>query len=254
MLSYRPGETLAHGLDPRAKLGFQAGFAVAALAADSPAWLGAVYAVGALALAAARLSPLTVARDYRVVLAVLGFAPLLAGVALGPPWFRLDPAARSAFAVSRVPPVLAVSAAYVRTTPVRETRAALQRSIPGRPGQLLGVGVGLVFRFFPLVVDDLLTARAALWARAGQRRPPWTQARILAVRGLDRTLARADRLTLALQARCFAWNPTLPALRYRRRDYLVTAAGLALAVAPLVAALSRYLAPVSAVGRFIPVG
>jgi biotin transport system permease protein len=32
------------------------------------------------------------------------------------------------------------------------------------------------------------------------------------VTGLRRTLRRADRFALALQARCFAWNPTLPAL------------------------------------------
>ena len=254
MLSYRPGETVAHGLDPRAKLGFQAGFAVAALAAGSLRWLVAIYALAAVALAAARLSPVTVARDYRVVLAVLGVAPLLAGVALGPPWFRVDPALRSLFAVSRVPPVLAVSGAYVRTTPVRDTRAALQRTIPGRAGQLLGVGVGMVFRFFPLVVEDLRTARAALWARAGQRRPPWVRARVLAVRGLDRTMVRADRLMLALRARCFAWNPTLPALRYRARDYLVTAVGLALALAPVAAAAWHTLPAVSAVGRFIPIG
>jgi biotin transport system permease protein len=254
MLSYAPGETVAHGLDPRAKLGFQAGFAVAALAADSLTWLAAVYAISAVALAAARLSPLRVAHDYRVVLLVLGLAPLLAGVAVGPPWFRLDPAFRSAFAVSRVPPVLAVSAGYVRTTPVRDTRAALQRTIPGRAGQLLGVGVGMVFRFFPLVVDDLLTVRAALWARVGQRRRPWVQARVLVVRGLDRTMARADRLSLGLRARCFAWNPTLPALRYRRRDYLVTAVGVALALAPLAPLLWRALPAVSAVGRFIPIG
>lgn len=254
MLRYAPGETVAHGLDPRAKLGFQAGFAITALAADSLPWLAAVYAVAGMALVAARLSPLTVARDYRVVLLVLGLAPLLAGVALGPPWFRVDPALRSGFAVSRVPPVLAVSAAYVRTTPVRDTRAALQRAIPGRAGQMLGVGVGMVFRFFPLVVDDLRTVRAALWARAGQRRPPWVQARVLAVRGVDRTTTRADRLSLALRARCFAWNPTLPALRYRRRDSLVTAIGVALALAPVAAFLWRTLPAVSAVGRFIPIG
>jgi biotin transport system permease protein len=254
MLSYESGETLAHGLDPRAKLGFQAGFAVAALAAGSLPWLAAVYAVAGIVLVAAWLSPLRVARDYRVVLLVLGVAPLLAGVTLGSPWFRVDPALRSLFAVCRVPPVLAVSAAYVRTTPVRDTRAALQRSIPGRAGQLLGVGVGMVFRFFPLVVDDLLTVRAAIRARGGERRPVWVQTRLLVVRGLDRTMARADRLSVALRARCFAWDPTLPALRYRRRDYVVTGAGVVLALAPLAAFLWRALATVSVVGRFIPIG
>ena len=245
MLSYRPGTTPAHGLDPRAKLGFQAGFAVAALAASSTGWLLGAYALAGLVLASARLSPIRVARDYRVVLAVLAFAPVLAGFVPGPPWFDAGPATRSALAVARVPPVLAVSAAYVRTTPVRDTRAAVQWLVPGRVGQLLGVGVSLVFRFFPLLVSDLRTVRSAIQARGGQRRSVLVRGRLLAVRGLDRTLARSDRLALALRARCFAWNPTLPALSFRRRDYPVAAAGVALACAPLVR-------PV--VGTFIPVG
>jgi biotin transport system permease protein len=60
---------------------------------------------------------------------------------------------------------------------------------------------------------------------------------------MDRTLARADRLALALRARCFAWNPTLPPLRFRRRDSLVVALALALAGSVLTGP-----------GRFIPVG
>ncbi|SFR96357.1 biotin transport system permease protein [Halomicrobium zhouii] len=234
MLSFVPGSTPAHRLDPRSKLCFQAGFAVAALAADSVAWLAATYLLTAVVLTAARLSPVRVARDYRIVLGVLAVAPVVAGLALGPPWFRVGPARDSLFAVLRVPPVLAVSAAYVRTTPVRDTRAAIQRVVPGRPGQLLGVGVGLVFRFFPLVVDDLRTVRTAMHARAGQRRPFHDRARRLFLRGLDRTVARADRLAVALQARCFAWNPTLPALAFERADYPVMLAGIALGLAPVV--------------------
>ncbi|ELK50806.1 putative cobalt ABC transporter permease, partial [Haloferax sp. BAB-2207] len=39
-----------------------------------------------------------------------------------------------------------------------------------------------------------------------------------------------DALALALRARCFAWNPTLPEIRFGRRD----APGLVLAAALLV--------------------
>jgi biotin transport system permease protein len=237
MLSFVPGSTPAHRLDPRSKLCFQAGFAVAALAADSGERLVAIYALTGLVLLSAQLSPVRVARDYRVVLAVLAVAPMLAGLAFGSPWLRVGPALDSLFAVLRVPPVLAVSAAYVRTTPVRETRAAIQRVVPGKLGQLLGVGVGLVFRFFPLVVDDLRAVRTAMHARAGQRRPFHDRARRLFLQGLERTIARADRLAVALQARCFAWNPTLPALAFGRADYPVLLAGLLLAVAPLAALL-----------------
>lgn len=234
MLRFTPGTTLAHRLDPRSKLCFQAGFAVAALAAGSMAWLAGVYLITGFVLLAAWLSPVRVVRDYRIVLAVLVVAPVLAGLTLGPPWFRIDPALESLFAVLRVPPVLAISAAYVRTTPVRDTRAAIQRSVPGRTGQLLGVGVGLVFRFFPLVVSDLKAVRTAIHARGGQRRPFYDRARRLFLRGLDRTVARSDRLSLALQARCFAWNPTLPELRLSPLDYPVLLLGVALALSPLV--------------------
>lgn len=235
MMRYAPGTTVAHGLDPRSKLAFQAGFAIAAFAATSVAWLAAVYALAALALVAGRCSPVRVARDYRVVLAVLALAPVVAGVALGPPWIRPGPALDSLFAVLRVPPVIAVAAVYVRTTPVRDTRAAVQWLVPGRAGQLLGVGVSLVVRFVPLVVQDLRDVRTAMAARGGDRRPVTDRARRLFVRGLERAVARADRLAVALRARCFAWNPTLPELAFCRADYAVLGLGVALAVTPLVA-------------------
>jgi biotin transport system permease protein len=233
MLSYRPGDTLAHGLDPRSKLCFQVGFAVAAFADTSLPWLAGVYALAGLAVAAGCVDPRRVLRSYRVVFAVLALAPVIAGIAVGPPWFRVEPALTSLRAVARIPPVLAVSTVYVRTTPVRETRAAIERLVPGRPGQLLGVGVGLVVRFFPLVVSDLQTVRTAMQARGGANRPVRDRARRLAVRGLDRAMARSDRLAVALRARCFAWNPTLPALAFGPADYAVVGLGIALALSPV---------------------
>ncbi|MBV0924186.1 energy-coupling factor transporter transmembrane protein EcfT [Halomicroarcula limicola] len=237
MLSYRPGDTVVHRLDPRSKLLVQFGLAVAVVAHSTAPWLVGATLFSLLVLAAARLSPLAVCRSYRIVLAVLAFAPLIAGVALGPPWFRVEPALRSARLVARVVPVLFVSAAYLTTTPVRETRAAVQRLVPGKPGQLLGVGMALVVRLFPVVLGDVREVRDAMLARGGQRRPAWVRARLLAVRSLDRTLARSDRLSAALRARCFAWNPTLPPLSFERRDYPVLAVGIALALSPATALL-----------------
>jgi len=155
-------------------------------------------------------------------------------VALGPPWFRVEPALRSALHVGRILPVLLVSAAYLTSTPVRDTRAAVQRLIPGKPGQILGVGMALVVRLFPLVLADVREVRDAMNARGGEARPLRDRVRLLAVRSLERTLDRSDRLSVALRARCFAWNPTLPPLAFDRRDYPVLAVGIALAVSPLV--------------------
>jgi len=234
MLSYRPGDSFAHDLDPRSKLLVQFGLAVAAFGHGSLPWLAGTTAVGLLALAAARLSPLDVVRAYRVVLTVLAFAPILAGLTLGSPWFRVDAALDSLRLVARVVPVLFVSAAYLTTTPVRETRAAVQRLVPGRVGVLLGVGMALVARLFPLVLADVRGVRDAMRARAGERRPIRDRGRQLAVRSLDRAMARSDRLALALRARCFAWNPTLPELAFSRLDYPVALTGVVLVVTPLV--------------------
>ncbi len=237
MLTYRPGETVAHRLDARSKLACQFGFAVAAFVAPTPRRLAALAILAALVLAAGRLSPLTVARSYRFALVILLLSPLSAVVAVTPPYVDPSRVAGPLLAISRVVLVLTVAAVYVRTTPVRETRAVIQRYVPGRTGQALGVGVGLTFRFLPVLRRDLLSVREAIQARGGERRSVVDRAKRIAVVGLARAFDRSDRLSLALRARCFAWNPTPPEMQFARRDYPVLLLGVVLALWPLVALL-----------------
>jgi len=234
MITYEHGRSLLHRLDPRSKLVAQFGFAIAVLAGTAPRTLAGLTVLSLGVLALARLSPVRVLRAYWFVLVLLALGPPVAGLTLGPPWFVPARAVDSVLSGYRVVLMLCVSAAYVRTTPVRDTRAAIQRHAPGRLGQLLGVGVALVFRFFPVLLSDLRRARLALRARAGDNlgRVEWLWR--LALSGITRAFGRAETLSLALRARCFAWNPTLPHLRFSRADYPVVAAGLALAVSPLV--------------------
>ncbi|MFB6298607.1 MAG: energy-coupling factor transporter transmembrane protein EcfT [Salinirussus sp.] len=234
MLSYRPGTSVAHRLDPRTKLAFQAGFAVAAFVRPTVPRLAALSVLALGCLAAARLSPLRALWAYRFVLLVLAAGPLLGGVVAGPPWFRVAGAVESALAVARVVPLLLVSAAFVHSTPVRQTRAAVQRTVPGRAGRLLGVGVGLAVRFVPVVRGDVDRIRDALRARGGDTRSLRDRAVRIATLSLGRALGRADRLSVALRARCLAWNPTLPALRFSRLDYPVLLAAVGLVLSPLL--------------------
>ncbi|WP_324756411.1 energy-coupling factor transporter transmembrane component T family protein [Haloarcula sp. GH36] len=236
MLTYEPGVTVAHRLDARSKLAFQVGFAVAVFARPTPTRLAGLAVLAGVVLTAGRLSPLTVLRNYWFVVAILALGPLSAAVVLGPPWLAPGRALAPTVEVTRVLLVLFVSAAYVRTTPVRATRAAIQRHVPGRFGQALGVGVALTFRFLPVLRRDLLSVQDAIRARGGQRRSVVDRARRIAVVGLARALGRADHLSVALRARCFAWNPTPPAMAFGRGDYLVVVAAVALAVSPLVTA------------------
>ncbi len=229
MLSYRPGDSLAHRLDPRTKLAVQIAFAAAAFAHTSPEGLAALTVLAAGMLAAARTPPISTLWAYRFALPLLLAGPVLEGLT----WIGFDPAAafETALASYRVLLILLVSAAYVQTTPVRASRAAIQWLVPGRPGQFLGMGVAFVFRFLPLLRTDIGRIRDAMAARLGTERPVHERMALVAVAGLDRALTRADRLSLALRARCFAWNPTLPPLSFARLDLavLALAAGLGLA-------------------------
>ncbi|ELZ43898.1 cobalt transporter [Halorubrum californiense DSM 19288] len=235
MIGYVPGSTVAHRLDPRAKLAVQVAFAAAAFAYTTPRGL-AVLSV--LALAVTRLASLSlasVARSFRVFFPFLVAAPLVATVQISPPAIDPEAAVYPALSSYRVLLVVAVSAAYVRTTTVRESRAAIQRTVPGRPGVFLGVGVSLVFRFLPLIRREITAVREASAARLGTERPLIDRIERVAVAGATRTLRRADRLSTALSARCFAWNPTLPRLSLTRMDV----PALALAGALLAATLFR---------------
>ncbi|MFC7204876.1 energy-coupling factor transporter transmembrane component T family protein [Haloferax namakaokahaiae] len=237
MLTYEPGDSFAHRLDPRAKLGVQVAFAAAAFAYTTPAGL---VVLGLLALGCLRAANTSVRASLSALKFAVPFlllAPVVEAFTFGSPWVVPSDAVGPALASVRVVLVFFVAAAYVRTTPIRESRAAVQRLVPGRIGTLLGVGVSLVFRFLPLVRRDLLRVREAQAARLGTERRLDERLSLVAAGGLRRSFARADALSLALRARCFAWNPTLPELRFGRRDVpaLVLAAGLWIAaILPLL--------------------
>ena len=234
MLSYEPGDSFAHGLDPRSKLAFQAGFAIAAFAHTTLAGLVVLTPIAVLTVWAAGLSVRRAIRAYWLLLPFLLAGPVVEAVRLGPPW--IDPAAAvdPALASYRVLLVLLLATAYVRTTPVRETRAAIQRTVPGRPGQFLGLGVAFVLRFLPVLRRDLAQIREAMAARLGERRPVHERMALVATTGLNRAFSRADRFALALRARCLAWNPTPPPLSPGPRDWLVAGAALGLAAMALL--------------------
>ena len=233
-LASAPDGSFARRLDPRTKLLFQAAFAAAAFAHATPRGLAVLTGVAALAMAAARVPLRPTVREYRAFAPFLVAAPAMEALTLGPPWVVPADAVRPALASYRVVLLLGVSAAYIRSTPVRDSRAAIQRLVPGRVGVVFGAGVGFVLRFLPLLRDDLSTVRAAVDARLGGERSPLERVRLVGVTGLRRAFHRADRLALALQARCFAWNPTLPELRFSRADAPAGLAAAALAASALV--------------------
>ena len=217
-VTHVPGSSVAHSLDPRSKLLFQAAFAVAAFAHSTSAGLAALTAVALGTLALSGTPPYRTLVGYRSFLPFLVAAPVVEALSLSPPYLIPADAVEPVLASYRVVLLLLVSSAYVRTPPVRESRAAIQRLVPGRPGILLGAGVGFVLRFLPLMRRDLASIRNATAARLGDRRSLRDRIRLVGATGLRRAFRRADRFALALRGRCFSWNPTLPPLSFSRLD------------------------------------
>jgi biotin transport system permease protein len=232
VLSYEPGDSLAHRLDPRSKLAVQIGFAAAAFAHTTPRGLAALTVVAAAVAALSGLHPGRALWSFRFVVPFLVAAPLFEGLSWSRGFVPAD-AVGPALAGYRVVLVLLVAAAYVRTTPVRDSRAALQWGLPGRTGQFLGLGVAFVFRFLPVLRDDIGRLRDAHRARLGTERSVPERMGLLAVAALNRAFGRADRFALALRARCFSWNPTLPELGCSRLDAVAFGVALGLAAAAL---------------------
>ncbi len=230
MFGYRPDGSFAHRLDPRTKIFVQLAFAAAVYVHTTPRGLAVLGLVAVGCLRAAGGSLRRVVLAYRALIPVLILAPLVAGATWGDPWFEIQDACHTGLASLRVGLIILVAAGYVRSTPPRKSQAAVQRTVPGRPGQFLGIGVGLVFRFLPLLRRDLLAMRDASRTRLGSTRSLGHRIQTLATVGLAKALRRADRLAIALQARCLSWNPTPPPLRFTPVDLLATIAGVTLLV------------------------
>jgi biotin transport system permease protein len=237
VLQYEPGDSLAHRLDPRAKLAMQFAFVAAAFAHTTVPGLVVLTVLTGLLLVLARTTPLATLAEFRVVLPFLLLGPLLQGLTLSAPYFSVAEARFPALAAYRSLLVLFVAAAYVRTTRIRESRAAIQHTVPGRPGQFLGTGVAFVFRFLPVLQRDLSRIRDASQARLGDQRRLDARMRTVALGGLNRAFSRSDAFSLALRARCFAWNPTLPRLRFGPGDWVALAFAAALVAAALAPSL-----------------
>lgn len=218
MFRYVPGTTVAHRLDPRTKLALQGGFVAAAYAHTEPVPLVILSVITLGFLVLADMHPSSTLYQLRYVIVFLAIAPILGALQLGTPWIDPQGAVEPGLASYRVLLIVTLGTIYLRTTSIRTSQAAVQWLLPGKLGRLLGIGVGLVVRFLPLLQADIRRVRQAMGMRQGDALPFRRRVRLMAVVVLERALQRADRLAVALRMRCLAWNSTLPSLSFSRID------------------------------------
>jgi len=232
---YRTGGSLLHGLDPRTKLAAAAVFALIGMAASLP-----VLAVSGIsivwALWRAGVGPRHWVRDLRIfwmmllflfaVRAVTGSGPAL--VQIGSLKVTAQGLAEGGMICLRLWIValagIGVSAA-TRPSEIEAAVQALLRPVPFVPEKRVATILGLVVRFLPEVLREVRLTKEAQMARCvEQRKNPITRLYLFAVPLLRRIFARADRLAMAMEARCYSDNRTGPVLSAGPADGLTAAA------------------------------
>lgn len=253
---YIPSSPLSH-VDARVKVILLLVATGGVFAASAP-WTWAVWGLAlAIALGAARMSPIEVVRGVRPVAVILAFT-LIANLVscdgrgsvalMGPVRLDLDGGMRGLAAVSRIMLLVGFSLAVSSSTTGTQISDATVRLLRpaarmGAPVAALGTVLSLALRFIPLVSEELGRIRLAQRARGArfdegsliERIRVWGSVLTPLMIGLFR---RSDRLADSMAARCYDASASgrLPAPRpLGPGDRAVLAGGL-LVFAVLIAA------------------
>jgi energy-coupling factor transporter transmembrane protein EcfT len=113
---------------------------------------------------------------------------------------------------------------FVFTTPSSAIKAAVEwflRPAACIPGKRIATMMGLIARFIPVILNQAKETAEAQRARCVEyRRNPLYRLVRLGVPLIRRTFEQADRLIVAMEARCYSENRTDPALSATRIDWI----------------------------------
>ena len=112
---------------------------------------------------------------------------------------------------------------FVFTTPSSEIKAAVQWFLKPAafiPGKRIATMMGLIARFIPVILNQARETTEAQRARCVEyRRNPLYRIVRLGIPLIRRTFEQADRLIVAMEARCYSENRTDPDLSATRTDW-----------------------------------
>jgi energy-coupling factor transport system permease protein len=218
---YYPGESLIHGLDPRAKFVAVTALAIALFVRAGVEPLVVFGTVAVVALALSRVPPGWLWRALRPLVWLIGltflvqilFAPGDALFELGPIHVTSEGLARAAYLSVRLAILVVLGSLLTLTTPpVALTDALAWLGRPLRrlrvPSDELALMVTIALRFIPTLLTELETIMRAQRARGAEfgTGGPLSRARALApvlVPLFVVSFRRADDLALAMEARCY---------------------------------------------------
>ena len=228
---YRPGSGFLHGLDPRFKLLFLAMISLSSLKANLFALpvLSALIIMMFLHIDMPLKSAIKEIRYFFLVLLFILAARALATPGAPVVQFGVISVTREGLVDGmmvcwRLINIVMLSLLLVATTRPAEMKAAAQnllRPFPFIPEKRVAVMMGLVMRFIPVILDQARETADAQRARGVEnRKNPLYRFRKLVLPLFRRTFETADRLTLAMEARCYTDNRTDPVLSSKPADWI----------------------------------
>jgi len=113
---------------------------------------------------------------------------------------------------------------FVFSTPSSEIKAAVEWFLSPAafiPEKRIAIMMGLIARFIPVILSQARENAEAQRARCVEnRKNPLYRLRRIGIPLIRRTFEQADRLSIAMEARCFSENRTDPALSATRMDWI----------------------------------
>ncbi|OQX05444.1 MAG: hypothetical protein BWK80_52175 [Desulfobacteraceae bacterium IS3] len=111
---------------------------------------------------------------------------------------------------------------FTSTTRTSEVKAAVEwlfSPFPFIPGKRLGTMIGLLMRFIPMILNQVKETADAQRARGVEnRKNPLYRLVKFVIPLMRRTFEDADKLILAMEARCYSENRTGPELSFGKKD------------------------------------
>lgn len=247
--AYFSGISLCHRLDVRTKLACMCCLCVATLH-SGPIGLGAVSVIISGLCYSSGLKWIPVFRSLRYFLLLLCAVVLTralttsgtAFVSLTLPGFDLiltqEGLQEGILIAWRFLTVMLLSLIFTVTTQPSHVKGAVEwflKPVPGLPEQRIAVMISLFLKFLPLILTQADQVLDAQKSRLGnlQRNPAKRLSRI-ALPLLKNTVRSADRLTLAMAARCYSEDRTDPEFQTSGREWPVLAATMALCTLMIV--------------------
>jgi len=231
VFGFRQGTSLLHRLDVRFKLIFLVLISLSSLNAQV-AGLSLLTLILVVALINIRVSLGSILRDLRyasVLLIFIFVARALSTSGSAIVEFKIISITREglyegALVCWRLVIVIITGLAFVLTTRPSKIKAAVAwilRPFPFVPAKRIATMMSLIVRFMPVIFQQAKETLDAQRARGVEnRKNPVYRLVKLGIPILRRTFERADKLALAMEARCYSENRTDPQLASGIKDWI----------------------------------